>query len=175
MTTLDYALAYMRAGFSLAPVLLDGTKKAAIPWKAYQARLAGRRELEHWFDHNQHGIAIICGKVSGGLEVIDFETEPVFLAWAELVESQAPGLLARFSQVQTPSGGRHIYYRTERPKGNHKLARTATGETLIETRGEGGYVVAPGSPLPCHPSGRPWLHVAGPALITVPGLEGLHS
>jgi hypothetical protein len=37
-----------------------------------------------------------------------------------------------------------------------KLARTTAGETLIEVRGCQHYVVAPGSPSACHPTGRPW-------------------
>src|SRR5207237_857955 len=48
--------------------------------------------------------------------------------------------------------------------------------TLIETRGEGGYALAPGSPAACHPSGRTYDHIAGPPLtaladITAPGRE----
>ena len=57
--------------------------------------------------------------------------------------------------VQTKSGGYHVYYRCEQIEGNMKLAnRPATPEeikatphlkevVLIETRGEGGYVIAP--------------------------------
>ena len=47
--------------------------------------------------------------------------------------------------VETPSGGFHIYYYCDTIEGNQKLAATKTGEVVIETRGEGGYVVAPGS------------------------------
>ncbi len=50
--------------------------------------------------------------------------------------------------------------------GNQKLARklkvdAKTGSlkevTLIETKGEGGYVLAPPSPPECHPSGRSYV------------------
>ena len=57
--------------------------------------------------------------------------------------------------------------------GNMKLAQEpgtdpTTGKpkatTLIETRGEGGYALAPGSPPACHHTGRTWDHFAGPKL-----------
>jgi len=34
-------------------------------------------------------------------------------------------------------------------------------EVLIETRGEGGYVLAPGCPPECHPSGKPYTMAHG--------------
>src|SRR5262249_21346969 len=55
--------------------------------------------------------------------------------------------------------------------GNQKLAedpaRPAKERTLIETRGTGGYTVAPGSPPECHETGRLWEHVGGPPLTEV--------
>jgi len=58
--------------------------------------------------------------------------------------------------VETPTGGFHIYYRcSDGVEGNQKLAQRKDSngklKTLIETRGEGGYVLAPGSPKTCHP------------------------
>ncbi len=41
---------------------------------------------------------------------------------------------------------------------------------LIETRGEGSYAIAPGSPATCHETGRLWEHVAGPDLFHLPNL-----
>ena len=37
-------------------------------------------------------------------------------------------------------------------------------KALIETRGEGGYAIAPSSPVECHPDRLPDTHVAGPPL-----------
>jgi len=51
--------------------------------------------------------------------------------------------------VQTPSGGYHVYYRSPVVTGNQKLAvdpdKPNGTYTLIETRGAGGYVLAPPS------------------------------
>jgi hypothetical protein len=45
------------------------------------------------------------------------------------------------------SGGYHIYYRLPyTPDGNQKLAKNKQGEAVIETRGHGGYVIAPPHP-----------------------------
>ncbi|RPI29821.1 MAG: hypothetical protein EHM61_00315 [Acidobacteria bacterium] len=52
----------------------------------------------------------------------------------------------------------HLYYRADGVAGNQRLAFRRASEdaakVLIETRGEGGYVIAPGSPPACHPSGK---------------------
>jgi hypothetical protein len=63
-----------------------------------------------------------------------------------MVEQLAPGLVARLVIVQTPKGGRHLYYRCATIAGNQKLAVSADRTVLIETRGEGGYAIIPPSP-----------------------------
>jgi hypothetical protein len=56
--------------------------------------------------------------------------------------------------VGTPKGGAHVYCRTAEAVRGCKLARSATGETVIEIRGSQHYVVASGSPAACHPLNR---------------------
>jgi hypothetical protein len=55
--------------------------------------------------------------------------------------------------------------------GNTKLAidpsKPSKDRVLIETRGEGGYAIVPGSPPACHPAGRTYEHHAGPKLSQV--------
>ena len=58
--------------------------------------------------------------------------------------------------IRTPKCGRHVYIRVVEPIKGCKLARTSTGETLIETRGCQHYVVAPGSPVAVHSAGVPY-------------------
>lgn len=172
------ALEYVAASLSVFPIKSDGSKRPPpIPWKPYQSRLASAYEVAQMF-RNDVGIAILGGKVSGGLEMLDFDRAWIFEPWGKLIEERVPGLLTRLPQVKTPKGGRHVYYRCREIQGNQKLAQEspeidpATKEpkpnTLIETRGEGGYVIAPGSPLGCHPSGKPYEHVAGPPLTRIP-------
>jgi hypothetical protein len=76
-----------------------------------------------------------------------------------MLHSYLPGVLEKCAQVRTPSGGLHIYFRhlAGPVPGNQKLARDPNKKTLIETRGEGGYTIAPGSPASTHPSGEIYL------------------
>ncbi len=97
------------------------------------------REIEANFARAE-GIGIVCGKVSGNLELLDFDDggsafEPWFCSIPEY-------LAKRLVVEQSPSGGKHVYYRVDgfAVPGNRKLALKQDGHVLIETRGEGGYV-----------------------------------
>lgn len=94
------------------------------------------------------GIGIITGAISGSLEVIDVDTkhDTTGSLWEELralIEDNLPELYNRLVIAQTKSGGYHIYYRCSSIAGNLKIATKLNKEVLIETRGEGGYVIAP--------------------------------
>jgi hypothetical protein len=173
-TVLEIARAYAAAGLSVLPIRADGSKApACASWKPYQRRRATAGELASWFAGDGPGIAIVCGAVSGNLEVLDFDDPGAFLRWEEGLEEKAPGLLRTLPQVATPGGGRHVYYRLPGPpEGNRKLLRGAGAKAFIETRGEGGYVLAPGSPPACHPTGGLYRHIAGPPLTDIPQLRG---
>jgi len=112
--------------------------------------------VKRW-SRNGYGTGIVAGKVSGNLEVIDFDDPAAFELWKRLVgELGGADLLKMLVIVETPTGGFHVYYRcSDGVEGNQKLAqrRGSDGKlrVLIETRGEGGYVIAPGSPRKCHP------------------------
>ena len=65
----------------------------------------------------------------------------------------------------SPRPGLHVYYRCEQVGRSRKLAhghriKPESDEpqlvALVETRGEGSYIIAPPSPGQCHPSGRPY-------------------
>src|SRR5262249_39576105 len=98
----------------------------------------------------------------------DFDRPGLFDDFQRLVEEAAPGLVARLPRVATPGGGAHLYYYCDVIGTSQKLAKDEKGKTLIETRGQGGYVLAPPSPACCHPDGKPYVHVAGPALPDIP-------
>lgn len=149
---------YISQGCSV--IATGDTKRALLPWKEYQQRTLTEDEVSIQFNHPQAvGIAVICGAVSGNLEVIDIDTkyDTTGTLWEEYKKEIEP-LLPKLYIVRTKSGGYHIYYRCEVINGNQKLARRpATAEeikdnpnvkevVLIETRGEGGYVIAPPSP-----------------------------
>lgn len=123
------------------------------------------------------GIAILGGQVSGNLEILDFDKPGVFDDWRALVDDQAPGLVDRLPLVETPDGGRHLFYRCDEIGGSAKLAMARepyaklSGKTslvIIESKGEGGYVLAPPSPAECHAANRPYKQIAGPVLPEIP-------
>jgi hypothetical protein len=173
LDTREHARLYRQAGLSVIPILGDTSKAPAVTWKPHQSRFATDAELERWYaEESTFGIAIVCGKISGNLELLDFDrdAEIIFPAWCFLVESEAPDLLGRLNVVKTPRPGFHVRYRCQEVviPGNTKLAQDpnlpADDRTFIETRGEGGYGLAPGSPARCHETGRLYEHHSGPDL-----------
>lgn len=165
----------LRAGLSVLPAFREGdTKRVALSaWKPYQKRLPSEAEVRAWFAGGPKALCLVCGAVSGHLEMIDFDLAgEAYPAWCDRVQAAAPGLLERIVIETTPSGGYHAAYRCQVPVcGNLKLAQRkvlAPSEapvalagkafvprqdaddqwyvlpTLIETRGEGGvFLCAP--------------------------------
>jgi putative DNA primase/helicase len=189
---LEIARAYVAAGLSLVPILRDGTKAAAVSWACYQDRLPTDAELRSWFDRREPlGVATVGGRVSGGLEQIDFDkdADELFPAWQDLVEADSPGLTARLCVLRTPRPGWRVAYRVpglDPFPGSLKLTEErfvdqGSGKTkrrtLIETRGKGGYAIVPGTPAECHKTGRLYEHVRGPQLTSLaaltPGERGI--
>ena len=131
------ASAYIRSGLSAIPTARD--KRPSCPWKTFTERTMSDREIAVNFARAA-GIGVVTGKVSGNLELLDFDDGGSrFEPWLEKV----PGYIRNRLVVETsPSGGKHVYYRIEGMEvpGNRKLAMKADGHVLIETRGEGGYV-----------------------------------
>ena len=160
MTCLDAARRLAVAGLSVIPIKSDGSKAPALTsWKPFQSHIARPDELTAMFP-NGVGVGIVVGKVSGGLEILDLEASADWEAYSELVDQQAPGLLERLVHVETPSGGRHLYYRCREFGGNQKLAMQPGADgrpkIVIETRGDGGYALTYPRPPDCHPDKKPY-------------------
>lgn len=148
---------YTNKNFSVIPI--GDNKRAIFPWTEYQSKIMDDQTLKAQFTNDRcKNIAIIGGAVSGGLEIIDVDLKYDVTGdlWIRLQEALTD-LLPLLYIVRTKSGGYHLYYRCEVVEGNQKLAmRHATKDelkdtphakeiVLIETRGEGGYVLAPPS------------------------------
>jgi len=156
------------AEVSVAFIAANGTKAAVHPWRTLQRQRLNADELALLvasLTGIDVGLAIVSGRASGNLEIIDFDTLALVPDWEAMVESIYPGLLARLVMVQTPRPGRHVHYRCPVIAGNQKLAQVegpdGKPETLIETRGIGGYVLIPPSPPACHPLHRPYVLLQG--------------
>jgi len=144
----DKAKENLKAQLSVIPTKED--KLPALPtWKPYQSERLKEEKIDTLFNGpNVKGLAIICGAVSGNLEVIDVDTkhDTTGTLWEELrvlIEDNLPELYTKLVIAQTKSGGYHIYYRCSTIAGNLKLSTKLNREVLVETRGEGGYVIAP--------------------------------
>lgn len=171
--TQNIAIAWYEAGCSTLPIQANGSKKPTREWGILQRTRMTRAEVEHyWRPGESVGVALICGAVSGNLELTELEAGATDSASLDKVhhECYLRGVNGIWDQLihhgyaeWTPSGGLHLIYRVNDHDipGNTKLASLPDGKTLAETRGEGGYViVAPSNGL-CHPTGEPWVTVAG--------------
>lgn len=168
----EVAKTWLAAGVSVIPILAKANKKPAIRWKEFTARAATLDEAQEWWGNGHPwGIALICGAVSGNLEMTEIEGRAVdgdsLTAIANACDVLDCGdvwdLLVNGYTQSSPSGGLHLLYRiSDHPvPGNTKIAHNGDGLVLAETRGEGGYVVGAPSPGACHPSGEPWILTSG--------------
>jgi len=136
------ALNYLAAGLSVLPA----RKKEKCPvfkWKEYQEHVPTEHAVKTWFADDHDAICIVCGKVSGNLEVIDFDNHGEFFPkWKEAIPAD---LFGKLVVERTPSGGYHVAYRcANEVSPNLKLAQGKRDDrivTLIETRGTGGLVL----------------------------------
>lgn len=142
---------FTKSGLSVIPV--DRTKRPTIAWARRQQEIPSDIELLEF--ENATGLGVVCGKVSGGLEVLDFDAKhypegrDFYKEWFDRVPEPIAKKLTLL--IKTPSGGWHVPYRCAEVSGNSKLARVPNSEyggpekvpeflEVIETRGEGGYV-----------------------------------
>lgn len=142
----------------------DDTKHPIGRWAHLQKSLPGPKDYKKWLNGYDFTvdqgtpdekriqadpatkIALICGKVSGGLELLDFDLkhhtdgENFFHDVALPGIADIVGTPNNLVIESTPSGGYHIWYRTDEVGGNKKVAtQQGNTEAFIETRGEGGY------------------------------------
>lgn len=185
-------------GFSYIPIR-RGQKKAAVSWAEFQRRRPSHDEVQEWA-RRYDSWAIITGAVSG-IVVVDCDS-PKALAWATQNLPHTPMQVltgakypCRACQAWVPLNGsqcgrcnaevyvdgpgfrgRHLYYRHPGIRvGNRARIHTGDGKIALDLRGDGGYVLAPGSP---HPSGLRYEAVEGfgdvlPALLPALPVERL--
>lgn len=174
MTVAQAARVWTGAGVSCIPIQANQTKRPACRWGEFQAHVPELGQVDEWWGNGSaYGLALICGKVSGNLEMLELEgraasgemiTEVVNRC-DELGVGHIWDLLngpSGYSEM-SPSGGLHLLYRiTDHDvPGNTKIAQNEAGLVLAETRGEGGYVITAPTPGICHPSGEAWIKING--------------
>lgn len=82
---------------------------------------------------NCEGVGLVCGNLSGGIEVIDIDTKydltgKIYENYKRLINEIDSTLLGKLVVQQTKSGGYHFIYRCSKIAGNLKLANRRTTE-----------------------------------------------
>lgn len=147
------AVDMLDAGLSVVPVRKN--KKAIGAWTPLQTEPLSLNEVPERFN-NAWGVGLICGEVSGGVECIDFDAHDKNIVdiYRQFTTQEGIRKIIGDNRVYTersPRGGFHIIYRysdeSGRQAASQVLAKWNKTETMIETRGEGGYVIVAPSPL----------------------------
>lgn len=172
----DAAWDAYEAGLCVVPPKEDGSKRPDGQWKQYQTERPDEPQMTTWYGwDDRHGLGVLCGTISGGLEMFEFEGRAVeaglFDRWISACsDAGLDELLDRVLngyQEHTPSGGVHLLWRCGTVPGNTKVARDPDGVVLVETRGEGGFTILAPSGGTVHPSGKAWTLVRG-GFATIP-------
>lgn len=139
-STLDRALALAAAGFNLFPVASTTKRPAVVGWQKLAAR--DRQQLEKWFADGRQFVGIFGGRFGdAGESLLILDCDDA--AAVDYVELNIDlGMLPATRVHQTPSGGRHYFYRTAQAVGNSQAFRK--DELALDVRGAGGLVVAAG-------------------------------
>lgn len=154
---LKYAHYYKSLGYSV--IAVGANKQSIHSWKKYQNFIIDDYTLKEVFTRPAAwGIAIVCGMVSGNLEVIDLDEKnnldgnllEQFLT--KVIDFDA-GLHSRLTIAATKNNGYHFFYKCIEIGNNCHLARRPCSnieiagnhnqkvKVLIESKSEGGYVI----------------------------------
>lgn len=168
MTPLEHALDYARRGwrvfpcnptprrdFSKVPLIACDKDKAGknIPGTGWKERATtDEAQIREWWARWPGALIGVPMGPESGVWAIDpdgvkEEGDPDGMAAWENIASQHPPI--RTHTHLTPNGGRHLLFRwrDDRPMTNTERGFRAHGARGINVRGEGGYVIAPGSRL----------------------------
>jgi hypothetical protein len=144
ITKLDYVKQLLVFGFSVVPI----KKEEKIP--PFKHNLLKERpsfdDLENWFGYNDYDIAVAGGKVSGNLVCLDFDEkyqQGIYEDWYSTLNNKIKHFLKSCYHTETRNNGRHIRFRTATSKPTQKCAVLSNGNTVIETKNEGGYALIP--------------------------------
>lgn len=151
---LDVALRSARCGISVVLPRQDGTKAPDAQlcgrfgkWEHRMRDRASENEIKKWFEGGRTGVGWICGNVSGDLLIIDFDDRSTFSEYKKACHDAGIGhLLDRIMNgyCEHSPNGAHIAVRVSPCPKSDKLARKRNDDkikTLIETRGEGGFII----------------------------------
>lgn len=160
----DLALTLASTGFPVFPCHPD--KTPATPHGFKDATADRATVARHWQINPAYLVGLPTGEASGLLVVdLDIDRATGEAVGEATAAAKGWGFLLTMPHVLTPSGGRHVYFRHVAGLGNSagKLG------PKIDTRGAGGYVIAPGTVTP---AGR-YAPSYGVDLSCLPDLPGV--
>ena len=147
--TLQRAQWFLKQGLSVIPLdhpaettHTDPSKIGKVPaierWKPFQTMRATDADLQEWFGSGrQRNIGVITGSISN-LVVVDCDSVKA-VVWADAHLPPTPWR-------SHTSKGEHRGYRHPGIQVKNKVRiNTGSGDTPVDVRGDGGYIVAPGS------------------------------
>lgn len=133
-TLLDWALDYYQFNWSIIPIGFGKKPPKGFKWKKYQKTRPTEPELRQWFGNGGYkSFAVICGAVSGGLAVLDLDSEQRCDWWRR----ERPKSTENLPMVKTKNG-QHIYFRSE-------PFQKRNGDN-VDLLCEGAYAILPPSP-----------------------------
>ena len=159
-TLLTAALYYASLGWHIFPCK-PGAKEPLTKHGVKDATTDEETIREWWAKWPDANVAMACGKKSGYYVVdIDVDADKGVDGWNSLVALEKDnGLTPPTILQETPRGGAHLFYRTDRPPKNKNSLFPG-----IDIRGDGYYVVLAPS---IHPNGKAyaWEANCGPGEI----------
>ena len=145
----------LRMGWSVIPLHPRDKRPALASWRAYQRSKASRADLVRWAAAGSY-VGIVTGQISGllilDLDSADAVTEAERLGLPETVTART-------------AKGRHCYF--SHPGGS--AGNRAGLLPGMDIRGDGGFVVAPGS---IHPTGVRYTWIASPETTPLSDIPG---
>lgn len=139
MATVGDAIALAARGFRVFPLRENDWRPKITGW--VDAATTSEETIRRWW--TQWPAANVGVATGQGLLVIDIDNKKGKNGSESFAALALPPEALDTFTVETPSGGRHVYFRVER---DHPNSAGRLGDGL-DTRGAGGYVVGPGSTL----------------------------
>ena len=135
MAKLQSALAWAQRGYRVFPLALDSRRPAWADWDWTANATTDPATITAWWGVGDWNIGCCAGN---GVVVVDLDQKNDQDGIGEYLERGGVfGTLA----VRTTTGGMHLYFAGD---GRNSAGKVGRG---IDLRGEGGYVVAPGSTI----------------------------
>ena len=174
------AVAALACGLSVVPPAQDGSKRPDVDtWAPFQEAPPTIDQLDQWYEGTRRtGVGVVTGKVSGGLEMLEFEGRAKHLI-PELEE------LCRAARL-----GRPVHRHRARLLRDHAVGRRTPHLSVLRARnddvrkergrqgpdrnkGRGGYCIVAPSHGKVHPTGNPWTltHGGFESIVTVSAEE----